>query len=82
MADAQKDTATGTASLQALVLQLTPNAKMGAMVVPPDPAEPAEASKLAACEPNCGHHRPVRLNWGSRTFRACMDPTPFASPTR
>ena len=63
VADMQKDGATGTASLQKLVLQLAPNTKMRAMVVTPDPAEPAEASKPAACEPNGGHHRPVRLSW-------------------
>ena len=34
---------------------LAPNAKLRAMVVP-DPVEPA------ACEPNCTHGRPVRLN--------------------
>ncbi len=33
------------------------------MVVPKGPDEPAAASELAACEPDCAHRRPVRMSW-------------------
>ena len=42
---------------------LAPNAELRAMVVPQGPDEPAAASELAACEPNCAHRRPVRMSW-------------------
>ena len=29
----------------------------------PEPAAPAQEVAPAECEPNCAHHRPVRLSW-------------------
>jgi len=49
---------------------LAPNAKLRAQVVPqevPQEAEaPAQAAPPAECEPNCAHHRPVRLSWAAQ----------------
>ena len=42
---------------------LAPNAKLCAMVVPPEPEAPAQAAPPPACEANCAHHRAVRLSW-------------------
>ena len=42
---------------------LAPNAKLRALVVPPQPEAPAQAAPPAECEANCTHHRPVRLSW-------------------
>ena len=42
---------------------LAPNAKLRAMVVPPEPEAPAQAAPPPACEANCAHHRAVRLSW-------------------
>ena len=48
---------------------LAPNAKLRALVVPhevpqsPEPAAPAQEAAPAEREPNCAHHRPVRLSW-------------------
>ena len=42
---------------------LAPNAKLRAQVVPQGPDEGAEAAQPAACEANCGHHRPARMSW-------------------
>jgi len=45
---------------------LTPNAKLRAQVVPPEPEPPepsAQAAPPAECEATCAHHRPVRLSW-------------------
>ena len=58
---------------------LAPNAKLRAMVVPSGPAERADASALAACEPNCAHHRPVRLSWArllKRVFELDLEHCP------
>ena len=41
---------------------LAPNAKMRAQGAI-GPAERAEASQPAACEPDCAHRRPVRMSW-------------------
>ena len=49
---------------------LAPNAELRAMVVPQGPDEPAAASELAACEPNCAHRRPVRMSWARLLKRA------------
>jgi Putative transposase len=48
---------------------LTPNAHLRAQVVPQEPVEPADAAQPAACEPNCTHHRPMRLSWARRLKR-------------
>ena len=42
---------------------LAHNAKLRALVVPQEPEPAAQESMLSACEPNCAHHRPVRLSW-------------------
>ena len=48
---------------------LAPNAKLRALVVPqevpqsPEPAAPTQEATPAECEPNCAHHRRVRLSW-------------------
>ena len=50
---------------------LAPNAKLRALVVPQvvpqEPEAPEQEAKPADCEANCAHHRPVRLNWPSRS---------------
>ena len=62
---------------------LAPNAKLRAQVVPqevPQEAEaPAQAAPPAECEPNCAHHRPVRLSWAKllkRVFEIDMEHCP------
>ena len=62
---------------------LAPNAKLRALVVPqevPQEAEaPAQAAPPAECEPNCAHHRPVRLSWAKlhkRVFEIDMGHCP------
>ena len=62
---------------------LAPNAKLRALVVPqevPQEAEaPAQAAPPAECEPNCAHHRPVRLSWAKllkRVFEIDMEHCP------
>ena len=62
---------------------LAPNAKMRAQVVPQvvpqEQAEPAQAAQPAACEPNCAHHRPVRLSWArllKRVFEIDLEHCP------
>ena len=53
---------------------LAHNAKPRALVVPqevsqePEPA--AQVSMPSACEPNCAHHRPVRLSWAKLVKRS------------
>ena len=50
-----------------------------AMVVPPDPAEHAEASELAACKLNCAHRRPARMSWArllKRVFEIDLEHCP------
>ena len=39
------------------------NAKLRALVVPQEPKPAAQESMPSACEPNCAHHRPMRLSW-------------------
>ena len=51
---------------------LAPNAELRAMVVPQGPVEPAAAAQPAACEPDCAHHRPVRLSW-ARLLKRVFD---------
>ena len=48
---------------------LAPNAKLRALVVPPEPGPPAQAAASAECEATCAHHRPVRLSWAPRPKR-------------
>jgi hypothetical protein len=58
---------------------LAPNAKMRAQVVPQEPVAPAQAAQPAACETNCGHHRPVRLSWArllKRVFELDLEHCP------
>ena len=45
---------------------LAPNAKLRAQVVPQEAEAPAQAAPPAECEPNCAHHRPVRLSWAAQ----------------
>ena len=40
-----------------------------AMVVPQGPDEGAEAAQPAACEANCGHHRPAHMRWAMPLMR-------------
>ena len=39
------------------------NAKLRALVVPQSPKPAIQELMPSACEPNCAHHRPVRLSW-------------------
>ena len=45
---------------------LAPNAKLRAQVVPQEAEAPAQAAPPAEYEPNCAHHRPVRLSWAAQ----------------
>ena len=42
---------------------LAPNAKLRELVVPQQPAAPAQQAEPAKCEAGCAHHRPARLGW-------------------
>ena len=58
---------------------LAPNAKLRAQVVPQEAEAPAQAAPPAECEPNCAHHRPVRLSWAKllkRVFEIDMEHCP------
>jgi len=58
---------------------VAPNAKMRVMVVPSDLAGSMKASQPAACEPNCAHHRPIRLSWArllKRVFELDLERCP------
>jgi hypothetical protein len=51
---------------------VAPNAKMRVMVVPSDLAGSMKASQPAACEPNCAHHRSIRLSWARLLKRVLL----------
>ncbi len=56
-----------------------PNAKLPALVVPPEPEAPTQAAMPAQCEENCAHHRPARLSRAKllrRMFEIDMDHGP------
>ena len=58
---------------------LAPNAKLRELVVPQQPAAPAQKVKLAEFEAGCAHHRPVRLGWAkllNRVFEIDMEHCP------
>jgi len=44
---------------------LAPNAKLGAMVVPQEPEQPAQAAPATDGQAQCAHHRPMRLSWAA-----------------
>jgi hypothetical protein len=58
---------------------LAPNAKLRALVVPQEPEAPVQAVPSVEYEPNCTHHRPVRLSWAKllkRVFEIHMEHCP------
>ena len=64
---------------------LAPNAKLRAQVVPQEAEAPAQAAPPAECEPNCAHHRPVRLSWAKllkRVFEIDMEHCPNSGGER